>query len=112
MNQPDSIAIEVARSAFQLCEFDARRNVTRDETVRRALLPETLAQRPPIIAALEACWFSHYWGRAFSAKRHRARSVPAQHMKPCVHGNEDDANAALAIAEASWSRRAAARADA
>ena len=101
MEQPKLIAIDVAKNVFQLCELDAHRKVTRNEPVRRGRLLQTLAKQPPCIVAMEACYSSHYWAREFAAMGHEVRLVPAQHVKPFVRGNKNDANDALAIAEAS-----------
>ncbi len=101
MEQPKLIAIDVAKNVFQLCELDAHRKVTRNEPVQRGRLLQTLAKQPPSIVAMEACYSSHYWAREFAAMGHDVRLVPAQHVKPFVRGNKNDANDALAIAEAS-----------
>lgn len=101
MSKPSLIAIDVAKNVFQLCELDARRRVTRNQPIRRARLLETLSKQPPSIVAMEACYSSHYWAREFAAMGHDVRLVPAQHVKPFVRGNKNDANDALAIAEAS-----------
>jgi transposase len=101
MNEPTLIAIDVAKNVFQLCELDARMKVLRNESVRRSRLLKLMAQRPLSRVAMEACYSSHYWAREFAAMGHDVRLVPAQHVKPFVRGNKNDANDALAIAEAS-----------
>jgi len=55
---------------------------------------------PPSRVVMEACYMAHYWGRCFTAMGHRVELLPAQHVKPFVRGNKNDANDALAIAEA------------
>ena len=101
MNEATLIAIDVAKNVFQLCELDSRMKVLRNESVRRSRLLELMAQRPASRVAMEACYSSHYWAREFAAMGHDVRLVPAQHVKPFVRGNKNDANDALAIAEAS-----------
>jgi transposase len=101
MNKTNLIAIDVAKNVFQLCELDDRMKVHRNEQVRRDRLKQTLAKRSPCIVAMEACYSSHYWAREFTAMGHDVRLIPAQHVKPFVRGNKNDANDALAIAEAS-----------
>lgn len=100
MNEPKLIAIDVAKSVFQICQLDHRMNVLRNEQVRRGRLLETMAQLPISVVAMEACYSSHYWAREFVAMGHEVRLIPAQHVKPFVRGNKNDANDALAIAEA------------
>lgn len=101
MNEPNLIAIDVAKNVFQLCELDHRMKVVRNEPVRRGRLMQTMAQLPASIVAMEACYSSHYWAREFAAMGHDVRLIPAQHVKPFVRGNKNDANDAIAIAEAS-----------
>lgn len=101
MNEPKLIAIDVAKNVFQLCQLDQRLKVISNEPIRRARLLQTMAQLPASIVAMEACYSSHYWARQFAAMGHDVRLIPAQHVKPFVRGNKNDANDALAIAEAS-----------
>jgi len=54
----------------------------------------------PVTVVMESCYSANYWGREFEAMGHTVRLVPAQHVKPFVRGNKNDANDALAIAEA------------
>ena len=49
---------------------------------------------------MEACYSSNYWGREFIAMGHQVELLPAQHVKPFVRGNKNDANDTLAIFEA------------
>jgi transposase len=50
---------------------------------------------------MEACYSSHYWGRAFESMGHTVHLIPAQHVTPFVRGNKNDSNDTLAIFEAS-----------
>ena len=43
---------------------------------------------------------SNYFGRLFESYGHTVKLIPAQHVKPFVRGNKNDANDAIAIAEA------------
>jgi transposase len=49
---------------------------------------------------MEACGSANYWGRCFASMGHRVRLIPAQHVKPFVKRQKNDANDALAICEA------------
>ena len=100
MNEPRLVAVDLAKSVFQLCELDTHNNVVRDQRIRRSRLRQTLARTPSCVVAMEACYSSHYWAREFTALGHEVRLVPAQHVKPFLRGNKNDSNDALAIAEA------------
>jgi transposase len=49
---------------------------------------------------MEACGSAHHWARTLSKMGHTVRLIPAQHVKPLVRGNKNDAADALAVAEA------------
>jgi len=50
---------------------------------------------------MEACYSSNPWGRRIEKLGHTVRLIPPFIVKPFVIGNKNDANDALAIAEAS-----------
>jgi transposase len=72
-----------------------------NKQVKRASLHSLMANHPPSIVAMEACYSSNYWAREFEAMGHSVKLIPAQHVKPFTRGNKTDANDALAIIEAS-----------
>ena len=85
-----------------MCILSPDRKAIKNKQVSRAKLPELIANHPPAIVAMEACYSSHYWARLFSDMGHEVQLLPAQHVKPFVRGNKNDHNDSLAIAEASW----------
>jgi len=50
---------------------------------------------------MKACYRSNPWGRRIEKLGHEVRLIPPFVVKPFVIGNKNDANDALAIAEAS-----------
>ena len=50
---------------------------------------------------MEACYSANYFGRLFERYGHEVKLIPAQHVKPFVMVNKNDANDAIAIGEAS-----------
>lgn len=100
MSKIKLLAIDLAKSVFQLHGVDERGGVVLRMRVSRAKLLPKLAQIPPCVVAMEACMSCHYWGRQISALGHSVRLIPAQHVKPYVMGNKTDANDAEAILEA------------
>ena len=100
MNEITILAIDLAKSVFQLHGAD-REGVTRlRRQVRRGQLLSTLAQLPICLVAMEACASAHYWGRQIRALGHRVKLIPPQYVKPFVKGNKTDRNDAQAICEA------------
>jgi transposase len=56
------------------------------------------------LIAMEACGTSHHWSRLFQELDHKVKLIPAQHVKPFVTNQKNDANDALAICEAAFAR--------
>ena len=102
MKKHTVIAIDLAKNVFQVCILDENGKQTANKRLSREKLHEFIANQSTALIAMEACYSSHYWGRAFSEMGHTVRLIPAQHVKPFVRGNKNDANDALAIAEAAF----------
>ena len=102
MNKNTVISIDLAKNVFQICILDKHGKQKTNKRLSRAKLLAYIAQQSPATIAMEACYSSHYWAREFTALGHTARLIPAQHVKPFVRGNKNDANDALAIAEAAF----------
>lgn len=100
MNNHSLIAIDLAKNVFQVCVMDSAYRVTLNRSFNRQTLVTFISQQPRSTVAMEACYSSHYWGRLFQSYGHQVLLLPAQHVQPFVRGNKNDANDALAIAEA------------
>jgi len=94
-------AIDLAKSVFQVCVLDSNNEISLNKQLSRPKLQQFLAQHEPSTIVMEACYSSHYWGRLCQELGHTSKLIPAQHVKPFLRGNKNDANDALAIAEAS-----------
>lgn len=99
MNNNTIIGVDLAKTVFQVGVMTAGK-ITVNKQVTRALLPSFIANRPPSIIAMEACYSAHYWAREFERYGHTVKLIPAQHVKPFTRGNKTDANDAVAIIEA------------
>lgn len=95
------VSVDLAKSVFQLCQFTEDVKILSNKKVSRKKLHQEIAQLNPTTIVMEACYSAHYWGRTFEQYGHRVKLVPAQHVKPFVRGNKNDANDAVAIGEAS-----------
>lgn len=66
---------------------------------------DTIRQLPTgTLIAMEACGTPHHWTRLFQELGHKVKLIPAQHVKPFVTNQKNDANDALAICEAAFAR--------
>ncbi len=95
------VSIDLAKNVFQVCLYTKSGKILSNKKIRRNALRRTLAQMEPTRICMETCYSANYWGRVFQAMGHTVQLIPAQHVKPFVRGNKNDANDAIAIAEAS-----------
>jgi transposase len=100
MGEIKVLAIDLAKSVFQLHAVDGRGGVKLRKQVRRAQLLSTLARIPRCTVAMEACGSAHHWGRRIEALGHEVNLTPARYVKPYVKGNKTDCNDAEGICEA------------
>ena len=96
------ISIDLAKNVFQVCVLNEHRVAVLNKKVRRQDLLETVTNLEPNRVVMEACYSSNHWGREFQHLGKDVGLIPAHHVKPFVVGNKNDANDALAIAEASF----------
>ncbi len=101
MTDHSLVSIDLAKTVFQVCQFTDSNKILSNKKVSRKKLSQEIAQLSPTTVVMEACYSAHYWGRNFEQYGHTVRLVPAQHVKPFVRGNKNDANDAVAIGEAS-----------
>ena len=94
------IAIDLAKSTFQVCGVNRQGKEVFNRPVSRKKLSALIAQHPGIPVAMEACGGSNYWGRVFQQSGHEVLLIPPPHVKPFVKGNKNDRNDAFAISEA------------
>ncbi|MBL4828574.1 MAG: IS110 family transposase [Aliivibrio sp.] len=95
------ISIDLAKNVFQIALLDQQNTLVSNKKVPRNKLLHTLRQFSPTLVVMEACYSSNHWGRAISKLGHTVKLIPARLVKAFLIGNKNDANDALAIAEAS-----------
>lgn len=103
MKEITTLAIDLAKSVFQLHGVDGRGMTMLRRQVRRGQLLSVIAQLPACLVAMEACASAHYWAQQIRALGHRVKLIPPQYVKPFVKGNKTDRNDAQAICEAAAS---------
>lgn len=100
MSEIKVLAIDLAKSVFQLHGVDARAVVKVRKQVKRSQLLRYLSQLTPCVVAMEACGGAHDWARKIQVLGHEVRLIPARYVKAFVKGNKTDRNDAEAICEA------------
>lgn len=100
MKHYNVIAIDLAKSVFQVCVVSYQGKVLFNKTMSRAKLLAYLVQQSKALVAMESCGGSSYWGRMASSFGHDVMIIPAKQVKPFRTGHKTDANDALAIAVA------------
>lgn len=97
------IGIDLAKNVFQVCVCLMDNSVMSNKKINRNKLLDKIRQFPEgSLIAMEACGTAHYWGRQFQALGFQVQLIPAQHVKPFVANQKNDANDALAICEAAF----------
>lgn len=100
MKHYNVIAIDLAKSVFQVCVVRKLGDVVSNKTMSRAKLSAYLVQQPKAIVAMESCGGASYWARLATSIGHEVMVIPAKQVKPFRTGHKTDANDALAIAVA------------
>lgn len=100
MEQLKVIAIDLAKSIFQVHGADGNGRTLFSRRVARRKLLDVLARLPRVPVAMEACSSAHHWGRTLMAMGFEVRLLPAREVKPFAAKQKTDASDAAAIAEA------------
>lgn len=91
-----TIAIDIAKSVFQLHWVDAD-GVIQRRKLNRTRLMHFVARRAPSRVVMEACGGAHHLGRQFTSLGHQVELLPAGQVRAFVRGNKDDAADARGI---------------
>lgn len=100
MRQNTVIAIDLAKSVFDLCKVSPTGKVLMRKTLRRQQLSVFLAKQPQALVAMEACGGAHQWGRVAHSLGHEVILIPPKTVMAFRQGHKTDTNDALAIAVA------------
>ena len=101
MSKPRVIAIDLAKSVFQVCLFGASMQVLSNRSMSRAKLRALLVRQQPAHVVMEACGTAHFWARLAQTHGHRVTLLPPKLVTPYRQGQKTDGNDALAIGIAS-----------
>ena len=91
------IALDIAKSVFQLHTVDMSTGEIVNVQLKRAKVLGHFANHAPCLIGIEACGGSHHWARELTAQGHVVRLIHAKAVRPFVNGNKTDATDARAI---------------
>src|SRR5688572_19091490 len=95
-----TIAIDLAKSVFEVGISDRPGHVSRNHRLSRSELSAFLAMQPPATVVMEACSSSHYWGRKFQSFGHEVKLLPPLYVRPYVHRSKTDRSDVKGMLEA------------
>lgn len=100
MSEHTVIAVDLAKTVFEVAESDRPGRVRQRRRVGRNRLLPLLGEYQPATVVMEAAGTASYWGRQFQALGHRVVLLPPQHVKSYRRGDKTDRNDAKALLEA------------
>lgn len=95
-----TIAVDLAKSVFQVAVSHRVGQVTSEHRLRRSQMMPFFAQQPAATVLLEACGSAHFWGRELQRLGHAPRLLPAHDVQRYVPRNKTDRADAKALLEA------------
>jgi transposase len=99
-NNTTVIAVDLAKTVFQIAVSETPGEVARSRRLTRAGFQTFFEKLPPAIVVMEACGSAHHWGRQLQALGHSVQLLPAHLVRPYVPRNKTDRADALGILEA------------
>ena len=95
-----TVAIDLAKSVFQLVGADADGRVVASHRLSRSAFIAYWHNRSAVRVVMEACGSAHHFGRWLRSLGHDVKLLPAQYVRPYVRRNKTDAADCLALLEA------------
>jgi len=95
-----AIAVDLAKSIFEIGVSDRPGHVTRSLRLSRSRFLRFFAEHGPATVVLEACGTAHYWGRHFRKLGHQVVLLPPYDVRPYVRRNKTGRADAKGLLEA------------
>jgi transposase len=95
-----TVAVDLAKSVFQLAEADDQWRIVRTHRLTRRQFECFFANRQVKLVIMEACGSAHFWARSLTALGIAVRLLPPRHVRAYVWGNKTDAADCAALLEA------------
>ena len=80
MVDPTTIAVDLAKSVFEVSVSRQPGRVCQRKRLTRSQFGQFLACQPPATVLMEACGSSHHWARVAQSLGHQVRLLPVQHV--------------------------------
>ena len=101
MKQATTIAIDLAKSVFEVGISDRPGHLKKSLRLSRQELREFVVKQPVATVIMEACGTAHYWGRQCLGAGHRVRLLPPLAVRPYVQRSKTDRTDVKGMLEAS-----------
>jgi transposase len=101
MQNDTRIAVDLAKSVFEIAVSHQPGRVARRERLSRSRFLNFFAQQPAATVVMEACGSAHFFGRRIQKLGHRVVLLPPHHVRPYVRRNKTDRADAKGLLEAS-----------
>ena len=95
-----TVAVDLAKSVFQLAVADASWRVVETHRLTRTQFERWFANREVSVVIMEACGSAHPWARWLNGLGVEVKLLPAQYIRAYVKRNKTDATDAAALLEA------------
>ena len=95
-----TVAVDLAKSVFQLAVADASWKVVETHRLTRTQFERWFANREVSLVVMEACGSAHHWARWLGRLGIEVKLLPAAHIRAYVKRNKTDAADACALLEA------------
>lgn len=95
-----TIAVDLAKSIFEIAVSDRPGHVVRSLRLSRSRFLRFFAEHQKATVVLEACGTAHYWARHFETLGHRVVLLPPFEVRPYVRRNKTDRADAKGLLEA------------
>jgi transposase len=95
------IAVDIAKTAFEIAVSHTPGQVSKAARLRRTQFLEFFTQQPAATVVMEACGSAHHWARRIQQLGHNVVLLPPHLVRPYVKGNKTDRTDAKGILEAS-----------
>ena len=100
MEKSTVIAIDLAKTKFEIAVSDEPGRVNRHRRLDRSELLAFFAQTPAATVVMEACGSAHHWARQIEGLGHKVVLLPPHQVRPYVTRNKTDRADAKGILEA------------
>ncbi len=94
------IAVDLAKSVFEVAVSDRPGRVKERKRLSRAGLLKFFVNRQPALVLLESCGSAHFWGRQIRDLGHEVLLLPPHAVRPYVPRNKTDRTDAKGMLEA------------